>query len=934
MAGKATRRGFIHGTLGTASLAACGPELADTASSPAGGAPEPSARVQVSTKVNGKAQRVEVDPDATTLELVRDVLGLTGSKLACGHGACGACAVKLDGTPVKACLLPATSVHGRTLTTIEGLATRKRLHPVQRAFMAEDALQCGYCTSGFVVAASAFYDRWRKDHGKDHGTKTPDRDTIAAALAGHLCRCAAYEQIYAAVARACSGDFDAGPEPSAPRKEARDKVTGRARYTVDVVHEGMLHAKALHSPHAHAVVRRIDWSEALAQPGVRAAVALTEAGQMVRFAGQEIVALAAVDEATAERALAKVEVEYDVRDPVLDPEAARKPDAPLVYPGRSRRRPTNASEAPLIPMPWSGNVRGPLKILSKKPGVARRRIAKARKDGHVVEGTWIAATQSHTTFEPHAAVARWDGDSVLVHVSTQAVRHIAEDIAERWGLRREDVRVVAEHIGGGFGSKASMTQEVVIPIELARAAGAPVRYVQDRRVEMALGGNRPGCSLELALAADRSGEMRGLLSTVHSAPGSAVGSAVAVLHRLIYPKAPRELVDYDVVTHTPPGKPFRAPGGPQATWALEQAIDQLAHDMKMDPVELRRPWDPNPARTALYDWVQALPAWASRAGPQADRGRYRRGIGLASGAWFCFQEPKSKVQIDAGPDGIRATQSSQDMGNGTRSIIAKTIAEAFGMSMNEIDVDIGDSRFVHGPMAAGSRSTASVVPATVDAVEQVQKALTKAAARRLSLKGARPEPGGVAHDGGRIPWTDVLAASEPVSAVGRRKRDRGGNALPPIDGTAMERAMSGSVQVVSVEVDTRLGRVRVLEAWGGFGVGKIVAPQLARSLASGGILQGISYVLYEQMLLDPRRGDVLTAGLEDYRIMGLGDAPKVHVHFDEGGYEKIRGHSVGLAELVTVAAPAAVGNAVFDATGWRPYEMPLTPARVREGVAR
>lgn len=920
----------MAGSLGTASLAACAPELADTASSRGDALPEPTERVEVSTTVNGKPQTVEVDPDATVLEVVRDTLGLTGSKLACGHGACGACAVKLDGTPVKACMLPATSVHGRSLTTVEGLARRKGLHPVQRAFMAEDGMQCGYCTPGFVVAASAFHERWRKTQG----TKTPDRDDIAAALAGHLCRCAAYEQIYAAVARACAGDFDAGPDPSAPRKEARAKVTGQVRYTVDVVHDGMLHAKALHSPHAHAIVRSIDWSEALAEPGVRAAVALTQEGQTIRFAGQEIMALAAVDEATAQRAIAKVRVEYDVRDAVLDPEAARAPDAPLVYPGRSRRKPLNASEAPLIPMPWSGNVRGPLQVLSKLPAIARGRIADARKDGHVVEGTWIAGTQCHTTLEPHAAVARWDGGSLLVHVSTQAVRDMAHDIADRWGLPRDDVRVVAEHVGGGFGSKASLTQEIVIPIELARASGAPVRYVQDRRAEMALGGNRPGCSVELALGADRSGQMRGLLTTAHSAPGSAVGSAVAVLHRLIYPKAPRELVDYDVVTHTPPGKPFRAPGGPQATWALEQAIDQLAFDMKIDPVMLRRPWDPNPARTALYDWVQALPAWASRGAPQSDRGRFRRGIGLACGAWFCFQEPKSKVRIDAGPDGIRAMQSSQDMGNGTRSIIAKTIAEAFGMSMDAIEVDIGDSRFVHGPMAAGSRSTASVVPATVDAIEEVQSELTKLAARRLSLKGARPSPDGVVHDRGRVPWTDVLAASEPVSAVGRRKRDKGGNVLPPIAGTAMERAMSGSIQVVQVEVDTRLGRVRVLEAWGGFGVGKIVAPKLAESIACGGILQGIGYVLYEQMLLDPRRGDVVTAGLEDYRIMGIGDAPKVNAHFDETGYEKIRGHSVGLAELVTVAAPAAVGNAVFDATGWRPYVMPLTPARVREGLAR
>src|SRR5690606_403583 len=182
-------------------------------------------------------------------------------------------------------------------------------------------------------------------------------------------------------------------------------------------------------------------------------------------------------------------------------------------------------------------------------------------------------------------------------------------------------------------------------------------------------------------------------------------------------------------------------------------------------------------------------------------------------------------------------------------------------------------------------------------------------------------------------WVEVLPlVTSKISVIGRRQRDEGGYFLPPIQGLAPEKAISGAVQVAEVEVDTRLGRLRVLRTWAGFGVGRIVSPDLARSQAMGGIIQGISYALYEERRLDPTRGSLLTAGLEDYRIMGIGDVGEIHVHFDETGYEKIRGRQVGLGELVTLAPAAAIGNAVFHATGWRPRELPLRPDRVLQGV--
>src|SRR5215467_2744999 len=182
--------------------------------------------------INGEQKPLPDDADALLADVIRESFGLTGTKLVCGSGVCGACTVLLDGSPVASCLLPAQAAAGQSLTTVEGIGTA-RLHQIQKAFIAHDALQCGFCTPGFVVEAAAFHDRWRVARG----TAVPSREEIAAALSGHLCRCGAYEGIYRAVAEACAGRFD-GHDEISPRMEARDKVTGLARYTVDIRHDG------------------------------------------------------------------------------------------------------------------------------------------------------------------------------------------------------------------------------------------------------------------------------------------------------------------------------------------------------------------------------------------------------------------------------------------------------------------------------------------------------------------------------------------------------------------------------------------------------------------------------------------------------------------------------------------------------------------------
>jgi xanthine dehydrogenase YagR molybdenum-binding subunit len=275
--------------------------------------------------------------------------------------------------------------------------------------------------------------------------------------------------------------------------------------------------------------------------------------------------------------------------------------------------------------------------------------------------------------------------------------------------------------------------------------------------------------------------------------------------------------------------------------------------------------------------------------------------------------------------------ASQDIGNGTRSVLAKTVARELGLEPHEVIVHIGDSNHVHGP--AGSRTTSSVVPACMHACAQLREELMELAVARFGLRDVQESRTGVMHASGLMRWRDVVAVASPITVVGRRKRDEGGYFLPPVfAGIAPQKYVTASIQLVEVEVDTRLGRICVLESWAGFGVGRLVCPTLALNQARGGIVQGLGYALYEERRLDPRHGFLLSAGLEDYKLPGIGDVGRMHVHFDDGGYDKARGRAVGLGELVTLAPAAAIGNAVYHATGWRPHDLPLRPDRVLQGV--
>lgn len=881
------------------------------------------------TTINNEEHLFEGKIPETAVDLIRQNHQLTGTKQVCGSGVCGACTIHVDGIPTLSCLLPAHRLEDKQVHTIEAY-NADNLHPVQKAFMVHDGLQCGYCTPGFIMESIVFYNHWRAKNG----TERPSRDDIAEALAGHLCRCGAYDGIYEAVQRACAGDYDNVETVRAQRVDALEKVTGQAKYTTDIQLDGQLVGGIYRSPYGHAKIRSVSSGKAANIEGIFAIHEMIPDDRIVRYEGEPMIAIAAQDKETLQQAIAAIEIDFEILPTVIGIDAPTRPDAPAIF-DELEKVPTAAEYIPR-PGTLEGNVRITKGRERTNPAKTEAMFKELEQgDGFIYEATYTNGLQIHTALEPHCAVAHWVApDQLTVYMSTQTVTLMRKDLANRYDLPLENVTVIAEHIGGGFGAKIKMYPEATAAIELARKAGRPVSVIPDRPTEMATGGMRPGGKTELRIGIDAKGALKALKFLSYNDSGAAVAQVQTELAVQVYKPETQELQDYDVINNGGKGAAFRGPGGPPVFWAMEQAIDQLAHNSGMDGLALRRKWTKDTLRLKLYDWVEQHEAYKNRPTPDAQVSeRFRRGVGIGFAQWMYLYDPDTTVRLETSPAGFKLKMATQDMGNGVRTSLARAIAEPFGIEPEAVTVEIGSSDYPHGPTGGGSRVTASVYAPAEQASKLMKDRLFGLVAEEFDLNAPTMIAGGIQHQEGFLSWEEALQGIPPQHVEIKRGTDNLMQAA--IYNIILKRfvgvdlmlgsGMSQGAVIAEVEVDTLLGKVRVTRVWENLAIGKVYFPDMARSQITGGIYQGMGYALYEDKVFDPNTARLLTTNLQDYHLTGIGDVPEVYAEFIDGGFDHAKGKGIGMSELSTMPVGAAIANAVFNATGVRCYDSPIKP---------
>jgi len=681
-----------------------------------------------------------------------------------------------------------------------------------------------------------------------------------------------------------------------PRVDGPDKVSGRARYTFDLQLPGMLHGAILRCPLPHARLKRIDTRRAEAHPGVRAVLALDR--KEYPYAGFEVAAVAAVSMAVARDALRLIEVEYEPLPFVTDPEAARKMGAPRVRP--------------------SGNVVSTTR--SRRGDVE----AAFRAADAVVEATYRTPVVLHTCLEGHGSLARWDGDGLTLWDSTQAVFDVRDSLAAALHLPAAKVRVIKDHAGGGFGSKLQMRSYSVVAALLAKKAGAPVRVLLSREEDFLCTGNRHSSVQTVKIGAKRDGTLTALYWKTYGTGGIEGGAQTSGPLEGLYRFPNLKVEEEDVFTHAGAACPMRAPGHAQGVVALESAIDDLSEKLGLDPLEVRLKNDPSEIRRAEFRLGAERFGWNRRRPSGSGSGPVRRGLGVAGATWDGSGIPGPRVEVKLHADGsVDVSCGTQDIGTGTRTILAQVAAEELGLEVGDVNVHLGDSYFPYSILSGGSLTAASVTPAARAAAAAARKALLDLAAPVLNARtedlGTSGHRIGVRGGARTIPWSDALdkAPGGALVAAG----DRAAN---------FEGYQSGSAgcQFAEVEVDVETGQVRVTRVVAVHDSGRVLNPLLWESQVHGGIIQGVSFALLEERVIDHRYGKVLNANMETYKVLGALEVPEIEVICFPVAAGFNNTQVLGIGEPPIIPTAAAVSNAVANALGVRVHDLPITPDKI------
>ncbi len=951
--------------------------------------------------VNGKQVTVEVEPHEFLAHVLRETLGLTGTKIGCEEGECGACTVLVNGLPVVSCIFPALKAQGARVETIEGLAESWRaeirdlespisnlqsLHPLQRAFIEHGAVQCGFCTPGLIMAAKGLLDH----------NPNPTDDDIKTALKDNLCRCTGYVSVIRAIKAAArevsSSKFkvqsskNLEPETSnlapettnfavvgkpLPRMDAVAKVTGAAKYTDDYKFEGMLYGATLRAKFPHARILRIDTSKARALPGVRAVLTHADVPgaknhgliysdwpvlcyDKVRYIGDAVAIVAADTREIAERALELIEVEYEELPVVDNPIDALKPDAPIVNDFLGH-----------------GNL---LKHIKVNKGDIEKGFAEADV---IVEREYRTPMYEHAFLEPECAIGRVTEEGrIEVYVGSQIPYEDRRQIAAALAVPESQVRVIGTLIGGGFGGKEDIMGQIHVAL-LARATQRPVKMLYSRRESMLAHPKRHATIIRIKTGAKRDGTLVAVRAEIFGDTGAYASLGDKVMTRAATHAAgpyavPNVKIDcYATYTNNPPAGAFRGFGVTQSCFAVESNMDILAHELGMDPIELRRKNALRVGATTSTGQVLRESVGLLRCIElvenemrQGDTGTRRHGdvekskienqkskiqawgfaaayknTGLGGGA-----PDKSTAEVEVYEDGTAEIRSAAaEIGQGLPNVLAQITAEELGLPFERVRVLLSDTDLTPdgGPTTA-SRQTAVSGNAAKFAARGMRELLARVASERLdappdkiifrdgfveALADRRPLTAANFEDGdmsarARVSFADVVKWARAEGRATKYRFEYTAPETKPLgEAGDMHFAFSFAAQAALVEVNTETGEVRVLKVIAATDVGRAINPLALQGQVEGGIVMCIGNALTEEYIVE--KGVVWTDRLARYKMPGIKHVPEI-VSFVVEEESSVGPYGAkGVGEISSIPTTPAITNAIYNAVGVRVYTLPV-----------
>ena len=688
----------------------------------------------------------------------------------------------------------------------------------------------------------------------------------------------------------------------ADRIDAMIKASGVAKYAFDTKRPGMLYAMLLTSPHAHARVTSLDTSAAEAMDGVKAVEIVSKPGTEIQWAGTEIVGIAAVSETIARDAARQVKVEYEVLPHVVkEDDLAKAGDRAKTGGEQVRGEPDHAFQEAEV----------------------------------VSEGHYGIPVIVHCTPETHGQVVEWEGETIHIWPTTQGVCPYADEISQLLKIPIAQVHVHMDHMGGGFGSKFPADRWSVVAAQLAKKTGKPVKLFLDRATDVTIAGNRPSFFADIKVAAKKDGTITAWQSKSWSTGGFTGGGAPPLPY--VFADIPnRRMVHTSVSLNTGGSRAFRAPNHPQASFLTCCALDDLAHRLGMDPMELLSKNAGFTARPAVYRAQLATAAdlmdWKKRWHPRGDSGSgpVKRGLGVGLGTWNGAGQA-SQVRTTIQPDGrVEVETGSQDLGTGTRTIITMVAAESLALPMEAIRLNIGDSRYPRSESSGGSTTVGGTSSATRKSTLNALDKLFAAVSGSLGAPADQLEAvdGEIRVKGNpakRLAWKAACAKlDKPIVEMGENNpRSPGG----------LNTGNVGGVQMADVSVDIETGIVKMNKLVAVQDCGMIINPKTAESVVYSACTMSIGAALYEERVMDAFTGRVLNPDMAWYKFTGIGDYGEIVVHLNMEPEHDQRG-VVGLGEPPIVPGVGAIANAVANAIGVRVPHVPLTPDRVLAALER